>query len=150
MSTFVIVIVLALGSIMLFSSLTINLAGEYEVENIPEFEAYNEMYNDFNTNYTKEIIDSNNYVDGDGKPSLWSRIIPDSLENAWQDSIVRQAFSTIKLMPKTMKFATKSVSTSLGQAGLHIPSAMKFIIYTIVAFTTVFLFVQTLWEKKVK
>jgi hypothetical protein len=156
LSSFVMGIVLILGSVMLISLLVVEMANTYNVRQIDHFETYEDIY--LETNQTiKEIIRSQDEIEeepGNITEGTFQQLISpvtgavDQVSDFWEGSLVRKAWLSIQLFPRMFSSFNKLIKTSLENSGLPIPSVVIWLIYSLIGVWLVVLIVRALWEKK--
>lgn len=143
-TSMVYVITISLGVLMIFSALLFSLSREYGMENVPEFEAYSNLYGNF-SDISGDVIQSQNNIDENNISKTQGRKI---LDTFWSESIVKRAWDSIIFIPKLLWYSVKGVNISLKQLKGIIPKPMAWLITTLVGLSVIFVFVKAIWEKR--
>ena len=152
-STMVYAIILIVGVMMTFTTLTIHMAKSYEVDSIEEFDYYDDLYSDFSTDLD-QFVDTAEYTEEEAVDTgggiynafkSWVAPIKESVNNWWQQSMLRSAYVTISGFPKLFKFTVRFTQGAVSNTGLFIPDALKYTIISLITVTAIILVVRVKW-----
>ena len=108
----VFLLVISLSILSTFSILVIELSDNYGVTSPSEFEDFKEYYLTLNET-TDDIIGSQNT--GDEKvnvtwynPITWVTAAKDIAQEAWESSLLRRGWATLKIIPQSLSFLAVS------------------------------------------
>lgn len=145
MSNLFYTLIIVTGIIVLFSSLTGDLAKNYGAEDLPEyalFEGVSIEEGDV-VDLTDELSESQN-VEEQSKFKQWI----ESGYNLLTDNIIAKAFKSLKIIPKSMGIMLKSVNNGFDDLGLNM-GVIKWIIVSLVSISVILILLRAYWEKKI-
>jgi len=147
-STIVYAITISLAMMVLFGALTIQMANEYDVSDVPEFESFNATFGVYES-YTDELTESIELTDEDTNQSTgFLGGFYDRLENAWSESTLRRGYNTVSLIPKLVFHTAHNIAVGLSHLTFYIPVPIKWLITVLPILAIVFIFLKALWERK--
>lgn len=161
MTTFVFAFTVILSVLMLLSNLMVQVVNSYGTNDIPEFEEYRVIYNEFNSS-ANEIVQSQNpteEADQEEKEAtgiltrtkewIFGRV--QAAEDYWEGSIIRRAWATLKLFPKMIKLSLRTINITFNNMSdiISVPKELILMLITLTGLAITFLIVKAIWEKKI-
>lgn len=145
-STYIITIILCFGAMMLFVAFIGQITNNYGVANAPEFEGYAQVFSDLNKS-TDALVKSQESIGDDNETKSWVQSLKDTIQVAWEDSILRKAWATIKIFPDMLSATTNAISLSFKNVGISVPFYAKWLVVTILAISFILVMLKVIWGK---